>query len=248
MDALKRHREDPGLIVYEASTTRDVERIRREVEGRRWAARHGIPTAETVAKDPDDRGWSAGGSGTSPASRRRTSRRRSTWRSASSACPIRASRRRARPGVRLGGHYRFGCGTAARRHRLADLCRRAQRLRAARLRHHAAQRLPLRQRAQHHRQPRPRHVSTGSSPPSVRDTRTWSGSSWPCATVVVARDAWNRARRLGAPRRPARSGDPVAVAGPAHLRQRGHRLAAGAGPRQVRATSGALAGRARVGG
>ncbi len=55
MDALKRHREDPGLIVYEANTLRDVERIRREVEGRRWAARHGIPTAETVAKDPDDR-------------------------------------------------------------------------------------------------------------------------------------------------------------------------------------------------
>ena len=55
MDALERHRGDPSLIVYEASTARDVERIRREVEGRRWAAHHGIPTAETVAKDPDNR-------------------------------------------------------------------------------------------------------------------------------------------------------------------------------------------------
>ena len=47
--------QDPQLIVYEAEEPGDVLRIRREVEGRAWAGRHGIPTAETVAKDPDDR-------------------------------------------------------------------------------------------------------------------------------------------------------------------------------------------------
>ncbi len=55
MDELSRHANDPALLVYEARDARDVLRIRREVEGRQWAARHGIPTAETVAKDPDDR-------------------------------------------------------------------------------------------------------------------------------------------------------------------------------------------------
>lgn len=55
MDRLESFVDDPDLVVYRARTAGDVLRIRREVEGRRWAARHGIPTAETVAKDDDDR-------------------------------------------------------------------------------------------------------------------------------------------------------------------------------------------------
>ena len=55
MDELASYRDDPTLLVYEARDARDVRRIRREVEGRRWAADHGIPTAETVAKARDDR-------------------------------------------------------------------------------------------------------------------------------------------------------------------------------------------------
>jgi hypothetical protein len=46
---------DPSLVVDEARSDRDVLRIRREVAGREWATRHRIPTAETVALDPDGR-------------------------------------------------------------------------------------------------------------------------------------------------------------------------------------------------
>jgi len=46
---------DPDLVVFEATGPDDVRRVRREVEGRRWAESHGIPTAEVVAKDPHDR-------------------------------------------------------------------------------------------------------------------------------------------------------------------------------------------------
>ncbi|NYJ01434.1 hypothetical protein HNR19_002132 [Nocardioides thalensis] len=46
---------DDELVVDRARTAADVRRIRREVEGRLWAASHGIPTAEIVAKDDDDR-------------------------------------------------------------------------------------------------------------------------------------------------------------------------------------------------
>lgn len=55
MDDATRFRADPDLVVYKATSARDVRRIRREAEGRRWAAEHGIPTAVTVARDPDDR-------------------------------------------------------------------------------------------------------------------------------------------------------------------------------------------------
>lgn len=55
MTALSRHAADDTVHVYEAENARDVRRIRREVEGRRWAASHGIPTVETLDKDPDDR-------------------------------------------------------------------------------------------------------------------------------------------------------------------------------------------------
>lgn len=44
--------DDPALVVDEARSGRDVLRIRREVAGRQWAVRHGIPTAETVAHHP----------------------------------------------------------------------------------------------------------------------------------------------------------------------------------------------------
>lgn len=46
---------DDELVIDRARSAADVQRIRREVEGRRWAARHGIPTAVIVAKDVDDR-------------------------------------------------------------------------------------------------------------------------------------------------------------------------------------------------
>lgn len=52
---LARFIEDAGLIVDEARSPRDVQRIRREIEGREWAAQHGIPTAEIVAKDAEGR-------------------------------------------------------------------------------------------------------------------------------------------------------------------------------------------------
>ena len=55
MEEMSRYLRDPAFVVFEATSARDVLRIRREVEGRRWAAGHGIPTAETVAKDPADR-------------------------------------------------------------------------------------------------------------------------------------------------------------------------------------------------
>ncbi|WP_435768487.1 phosphotransferase [Nocardioides sp. SYSU DS0651] len=55
MSELRSYRRDPELVVYEAEEPGDVLRIRREVEGRAWATRHGIPTAETVAKDAADR-------------------------------------------------------------------------------------------------------------------------------------------------------------------------------------------------
>ncbi|WP_436699581.1 phosphotransferase [Nocardioides sp. BYT-33-1] len=42
-------RADPSLVVDEATGPGDRARILREVEGRLWAAEHGIPTAETVA-------------------------------------------------------------------------------------------------------------------------------------------------------------------------------------------------------
>lgn len=58
MDQLATYAEDPDLVVYVATTADDVLRIRREVEGRRWAAGHGIPTAETVATGAGDR-WLA---------------------------------------------------------------------------------------------------------------------------------------------------------------------------------------------
>lgn len=45
---------DPEVVVHEATSRTDRDRIRREVEGRRWATKHGIPTAETVAVGPDD--------------------------------------------------------------------------------------------------------------------------------------------------------------------------------------------------
>lgn len=47
---------DASLIVDEARTPADRARILREVEGRRWAVSHGIPTAETVAFEPSG-GW-----------------------------------------------------------------------------------------------------------------------------------------------------------------------------------------------
>ncbi|GAB2987272.1 phosphotransferase [Nocardioides montaniterrae] len=49
-------RLDPDLVVDEARTARDVARILREVDGRAWARRHGIRTADVVASDPDG-GW-----------------------------------------------------------------------------------------------------------------------------------------------------------------------------------------------
>ncbi|WP_160158249.1 aminoglycoside phosphotransferase family protein [Nocardioides sp. SLBN-35] len=49
---------DPSFIVFAATEPGDVRRIRREVEGRAWAAAHGLPTARTVAVGPDDR-WMA---------------------------------------------------------------------------------------------------------------------------------------------------------------------------------------------
>jgi hypothetical protein len=55
VDTLSKYVEDPELVVYVATNPGDVLRIRREVEGRRWAASHGIPTAETVARDVGDR-------------------------------------------------------------------------------------------------------------------------------------------------------------------------------------------------
>ncbi len=55
MTAPSRYTADTTLHVYEAEDARDVRRIRREVEGRQWAASHGIPTVETIDKDPDDR-------------------------------------------------------------------------------------------------------------------------------------------------------------------------------------------------
>ncbi len=51
MGELWRYRRDPAYLVYEADSARDVRRIKREVEGRLWAAGHGIPTARTVASD-----------------------------------------------------------------------------------------------------------------------------------------------------------------------------------------------------
>ncbi|MBM7520318.1 phosphotransferase [Nocardioides nitrophenolicus] len=42
-------RRDPSLVIDEARRPADRARILREVEGRQWAAEHGIPTAETVA-------------------------------------------------------------------------------------------------------------------------------------------------------------------------------------------------------
>ncbi|GAA3824181.1 aminoglycoside phosphotransferase family protein [Nocardioides panacisoli] len=47
--------ENPDLVVFRAASSGDVLRVRREVEGRQWAARHGIPTAEIVAMDRDCR-------------------------------------------------------------------------------------------------------------------------------------------------------------------------------------------------
>lgn len=55
METLTTFLDDPDVVVYRAAGPADVRRIRREVEGRRWAASHGIPTVETVAKDDDDR-------------------------------------------------------------------------------------------------------------------------------------------------------------------------------------------------
>lgn len=49
---LAAYRDDPDLVVYEYGGPGDDMRVRRELEGRRWAAEHGIPTAETVAFDP----------------------------------------------------------------------------------------------------------------------------------------------------------------------------------------------------
>lgn len=45
---------DDEFVIDQARGPADVRRIRREVEGRQWASRHGIPTAEIVAKDADD--------------------------------------------------------------------------------------------------------------------------------------------------------------------------------------------------
>ncbi len=49
---------DPDVLVDVASGRADRQRILREVEGRRWAQRHGVPTAATLAVDPDG-GWIA---------------------------------------------------------------------------------------------------------------------------------------------------------------------------------------------
>ena len=55
VDTLATFLTDPDLVVFRATSTADVQRVRREAEGRRWAAGHGIPTAEIVAVDPDHR-------------------------------------------------------------------------------------------------------------------------------------------------------------------------------------------------
>ena len=46
---------DPDVVVDEARTSTGVIRIQRELAGRAWATRHGIPTAETLAADPEGR-------------------------------------------------------------------------------------------------------------------------------------------------------------------------------------------------
>ncbi|GAB4003840.1 phosphotransferase family protein [Nocardioides ultimimeridianus] len=46
---------DPAMVVDVASLPRDRVRIAREVAGRAWAVRNGIPTAEVVAADPEAR-------------------------------------------------------------------------------------------------------------------------------------------------------------------------------------------------
>lgn len=56
MTTMPRSIENDELVVSTARTPDGLMRIRREVEGRDWAAAHGIPTAETLAADLDD-GW-----------------------------------------------------------------------------------------------------------------------------------------------------------------------------------------------